>query len=244
MAAGRLPAARRGPSDQQRDDPDRDIEIEDPAPGRGERVGERRVGGDPEPEQAALDVQPAEDRRAEERPRRHPQERQRADDAKRSRPVIALEQVRRGRRPDRDKHPAADPLDHPTEDQLVHRLGPARHQRPGDEHDQRRQEELPGAPDVGDPPRERHRDDVGEQVAVDDPAGVAELREGGLAELIRGGEVAQDRRQGRRGDHQLEPREEDPDAEDGEEAPGAEPAHRASVHGGSSVALTPSAGRA
>ena len=96
---------------------------------------------------------------------------------------------------------------------------------------------APSAPDVGEAAGKRHHHDIGEQVAVDDPRGVPELGEGRLPQLVRGGEVEEDRRQRRRGDQELEAGEEDADPEDGEEAPGAEPAHGRRVQGRTAGAL-------
>ena len=95
------------------------------------------------------------------------------------------------------------------------------------------EEQAPGAPDVGEAARQRHRDDVGEQVAVDDPRGAAELGEGGLARPIGIGldEVVDDRRQGDGRDHQLEAREEDAGAEDSQQRVCRAPGHRRRVHG-------------
>ena len=63
----------------------------------------------------------------------HPEERQRADDAERARPARPVEQVGRGRGPDRDQHAAADRLDEPGRDELVEALGEAGKHRPDDE---------------------------------------------------------------------------------------------------------------
>ena len=60
-----------------------------------------------------------EDRGPEERTGGHAEERQRADDAEGARASRAAEQVRRGRRPDRDEDAAADRLDEPGRDELV-----------------------------------------------------------------------------------------------------------------------------
>ncbi len=144
---------------------------------------------------------------------------------------MTLEQVRCSRRADRDEDPAADPLDDPARDQLVEGLAATCHERADDEQDERPEEQPARAPDIREATGQRHRHDVGEQVTVHDPRGVAELREGRLPELVGDGEVEQDAGQGRRRDHQLEAREEHPDPEDGEEAPGVEPAHPCSVQG-------------
>ena len=144
---------------------------------------------------------------------------------------MALEQMRCRRRPDGNEDAAADALDDPADDQLVEALSASRDDRSDDEDDQRAEEQAAGSPDVREATGQRHRDDIGEQVAVDDPRGVAELGEGGLAELIGDREIEQDRRQRGRRDHQLEAGEEDPDPEDREEAPGTEPAHPGSVQG-------------
>ena len=91
--------------------------------------------------------------------------------------------------------------------------------------DQRAHEQPPDAPQVGQPAGHRHGQDVDQQVAVDDPAGLAQLDPGGAAVRIR--QVGQDRRQGDRGDHELEAGQEDADPDDGEEH-----VRRAAVHAG------------
>ena len=99
---------------------------------------------------------------------------------------------------------------------------------PIDEDHQRAHEQPPDAPQVGQPAGHRHGQDVDQQVAVDDPAGLAQLDPGGAA--VRVGQVGQDRRQRDRGDHELEAGQEDADPDDGEEH-----VRRAAVHAGSVV---------
>ena len=70
-----------------------------------------------------------EDRRPDDRPGGHAEERQRADDAERAGRAGAAEQVRRGRRPDRDEDAATDRLDEAGGDELVERLGGAGQRR-------------------------------------------------------------------------------------------------------------------
>ena len=111
--------------------------------------------------------------------------------------------------------------------ELVDRLGAAREERPEDEQPERAEEQAPGAPDVDQPAGQRHRDDVREQVAVDDPRGAAEL---GERVLGVGREVDDDRRQGDGRDHQLEAGEEDAGAEDRQEHVGGGAGHRRRVH--------------
>ena len=89
---------------------------------------------------------------------------------------------------------------------------------------ERAEEQPPRAPQVGEPPGQRHREDVDEQVAVDDPARLAQLDPGGAAGRV--GEVVEDRRQGDGRDHELEAGEEDARAEDGEQHE-----RRSAVHG-------------
>ena len=77
-----------------------------------------------------------------------------------------------------------------------------------------------GAPQVGQPAGHRHRQDVDQQIAVDDPAGLAQLDPGGATGGI--GKVGQDRRQRDRGDQQFHPGQEDAEPDDGEQdQPGA-----------------------
>src|SRR5204863_5100373 len=87
------------------------------------------------------------------------------------------------------------------------------------EQRERQKEEPARSPQVGQPAGQGHRDDVDEQIAVDDPRGVAELGD------VR--EIAQDRRQGDGRDHQLEARQEDPDTEHAEQRNGVATGHRA-----------------
>ena len=70
-------------------------------------------------------------------------------------------------------------------------------------------------PQVGQPAGHRHRQDVHEQVAVDDPARLAQLDPAGARGGIR--EVGQDRRERDGRDHQLQPGQEDADPDDGEQ---------------------------
>ena len=98
---------------------------------------EGRSGVDPEALQAATRVEPAEDRGPEERAGRHPEERQRTDDPERARPSMALEEVRGGRRPDRNEDAATDPLDDPARNELVDRLTAAGDEAANDEDDER-----------------------------------------------------------------------------------------------------------
>jgi hypothetical protein len=221
-----LPARRRGPCQGDRDDADRDVHVEDPAPGRGKRGGQRPAL-EPEPLDGAFDVDPAKDRRADERAGGHAEERQRADHAERARPVVALEQVRRGRRRHGNEHAATNALEDPRGDELVEVL-----RRPGqpgtdDEQGQCANEQPSGAPQVGEPAGQRHRDDVREQVAVDDPARLAQLDPGGSAG--RFDEVDEDRRQCDGRDDELEAGEEDADPEHDQEDQRRSAIHRASL---------------
>ena len=86
---------------------------------------------------------------------------------------------------------------------------------PEGEDDERAHEQPAGAPQVGQPAGHRHRQDVDQQVAVDDPARLAQLDPGGATGRV--GQVGQDRRQRDRGDHELEAGQEDPDPDDGEQ---------------------------
>ena len=178
-ATRRLPVGRGRPGEGQRDDPDRDVEVEHPAPGgrRGRprsaspaaRRRRARPPGGPTPRIAAPTTGPAAIPRNVSAP----------TTPERPRPRRAAEQVRGGRRPDRDEHAAADRLDEPRRDELVERLGGAGQRRPDGEDDERAHEQPPGAPQVGQPAGHRHGQDVDQQVAVDDPARLAQLDPGG-----------------------------------------------------------------
>ena len=98
---------------------------------------------------------------------------------------------------------------------------------PSDEDAEGRKEQPAGAPQVGEPAGQRHREDVHEQVAVDDPARLAQLDPGRRA--VRRDQVGQDRRQRDRGDHQLETRQEHADAEHREQRERGSATHRGRV---------------
>ena len=172
----------------------------------------------------------AEDGGADHRPGRHAQEGQRADDAERAGPRRSAEQVGCGSRANRDQDAATERLDDPGRDQLVEVLGGPGQRGTDDEQGQRGDEQTPGSPQVGQPAGQRHGQDVDQQVAVDDPARLAQLDPG------RGpmgpGQVGQDRRQGDRRHHQLEAGQEDPRTEHGEQH-----VRRTSVHHRSVVAV-------
>ncbi len=206
---------------------DRDVEVEDPAPGRGQDVGglSRHAGC----RQRRLRVDRCEDRRPDDRAGRHPEEGERPDDAERPRTRRATEQVGGGGRADRDEDPAADALDEARRDELVERLRRARQRGADDEDDQRPHEQPSDAPQVGQPAGDRHRQDVDQQVAVDDPAGLSQLDPGGPA--VRAAEVLQDRREGDRGHHELEPGQEYADPDDGQQHVCRTTVHRPSVGG-------------
>jgi hypothetical protein len=160
-------------------------------------------------------VDRTEDRSPDHRTGRHPEERERSDDAQRARPGVAAEQVRRGGRGDRHEDAAPRALQQACADQLVKVLGGPGQRRPDHEHEECPDEQPAGTPQVGQPPGERHRDDVHEEVAVDDPARLAELdprRATGRCD-----EVDQDRGQRDGRDHELEPGQEDPGSEHDEQ---------------------------
>ncbi len=206
---GRLPAAARRPRDDEGDDPDRDVDVEHPAPGGGEDRGRERAGLDAQPRQRRDRVDGPEDRGAQERPRGHAEERERADDAEGARARRAAEQVRGGGGRDRDQRPAADGLDQAGRDQELERRRHPREQAADREHDQRPQEQPTRAVQVRHAPGQRHRDDRDQEIAVDDP--------GRLAQARPAGEVGDDRRQRDGRDHELEAGEEHAGAEQGEE---------------------------
>ncbi len=198
-------SARRGPGEGDGDDPDRDVDVEHPAPGRVEdRRGRAGQAGRLE---GLGGVDRGEDRRPDDGPGRHAEEGQRADHAERPRSSRATEQVRRRRGPDRDQDAATDRLDQPRGDELIERLRGAGQGRAHREDDECADEQPAGAPQVGQPAGHRHRQDVDQQIAVDDPARLAQLDPGGATGGI--GEVGQDRRQRDRGDQQFHPGQED-----------------------------------
>ena len=125
----RVPARAGGPGDDEGADPDRDVDVEDPAPGRGDdgrRAGRRR-----------RPCWPARSRDGPSRgrPRRRtgpaamPRNVSAPMTPERPRPGVALEEVRGGGGGDRDDGAAADGLDQPRGDELVEALGEAGQQR-------------------------------------------------------------------------------------------------------------------
>ncbi len=168
------------------------------------------------------------DRGAEERPGGHAQERQRSDEPERPCPRRTVEQVGGGGRPDRDEDATTDRLDEARRDELVEILGHAGEGAADREDHEPGEEQASRAPHVGQPAGERHHEDVHEQVAVDDPARLAQLDPG--RNTVRVDEVRQDRRQGDRRDHELEPGEEHPDAEHDEQHE-----RRAAIHAGECI---------
>ena len=212
----RVPAVRCRPRQAEGGDADRNVDIEDVAPRCVERTTERPVQ-DSRPIERGRGVDPADDPGPDEGAGGHPEEGQGPDHPESARPAVGPEQVRRGRRPDRHEDAAADCLDEPGRDEeLEGRCQPGK-QRADREGDEAGEEEAANAPLVGEPARQRHRHDIGEEVPVDDP--------GGLAELGPAREVGDDRRQGHGRDHELEAGEEDADREDRQEDEGSPPMH-------------------
>ena len=228
-AARRLPAGRCSPGQCDRHDPDRHVHVEDPAPGRREDGGQRGPFQS-EPLDGAFDVDPAQDRRPDERPGGHPQERQGTDDAERARSLVALEEMRRGGRGDRHEHPAADALHEARRDELVEVLRRPGQRRTHDEYRERAHEQAPRTPQVGKPAGQGHRHHVREQVGVDDPARLAELDPDRPTGRID--EVHEDRRERDGRDDQLEAGQEHADPEDDEEHQRRTAIHRASLPAG------------
>ncbi len=199
-----VPARRRRPADQEGHEADRHVDEEHVAPGRGEELGPRAAQAGPG--EGVRGVDRPEDGRADERPGGHPEERQRPDDPEGARAGRSGEEMRGRGRADRDEHAATEPLDETGRDELVHRLGEAGQRRPDHEDRQGAEERAASAPQVGHPAGERHRQDVDEQVAVDDPARLAQLDPGGGP--VRVGKVVEDRRQRDGRDQQLHAGEE------------------------------------
>ncbi len=134
---------------------------------------DRGAGLHPEAGERRLGVERIEDRGAQERPRGHAQEREGADHPERPRPAEPREQVRGRGGGDRHQCSAAGGLHQPSGHELLQRLGPAGQRRADREQHQGREEQPPVAPQVGQPAGERHRHDVHEEVAVDDPRRLA-----------------------------------------------------------------------
>ena len=129
--------------------------------------------------------------------------------------TVCLVQVGGGGGPDRDEGPAAHRLDESRTDELVEVLGHPRQHGSAGEDDEGDHREPACAPQVRQAARQRHHQDVDEQVTVDDPARLAELRPRGRT--VRLDEIREDRRQRDRRDHQLEPGQEHARAEDGQQ---------------------------
>ena len=114
--------------------------------------------------------------------------------------------MRGGGRGHRDDGAATHGLDQSGGDELVEVLGEPGQQRPDREDGQGHEEEAASAPEAREAAGERHGHDVDQQVAVDDPRGLAQVRPIGH----RG----QDLGQGHGRDHQLQTGQEYADAED------------------------------
>ena len=176
--ARRLPAGRGRPGEGERDEADRDVEVEDPAPGRRE---ERRrpvtvmpaaasaASGWTEPRIAAPTTGPA------------------AIPRKVSAPTTPSARGRAAppNRCDAAAVPTGTSTPPPTAWTSRAAMSwssvcdaPASAE-PIDEDDQRAHEQPADAPQVGQPAGDRHRQDVDQQVAVDDPARLAQLDPGG-----------------------------------------------------------------
>ena len=221
-APGRVPAGRRRPGQEEGDDPDRDVDVEDPAPGRCQRRQERTTH-DPLAGKHRTGVEGAQDRSARERTGRHPQEGQPANHAEGPRPVGRSVQVGSGGRRDRHDDPAAECLHEPGRNELPEVLACPGNRRADREGEQAEHQQPASPPEVGKAAGEGHRSDVDEQIAVDDPRCRPELGP------VR--QAGHDRRQGHRRDHQLEAREEDRHAQDEEQDGSFAPVHRPSVVG-------------
>ena len=130
----------------EREDPDRDVDEEDPVP--ADVVGDEAAEG-------------------------RPDEGGEAEDGPEEALVLAAlggrEEVADDGQRDREERPGADPLDAPEEDQLLHRLAQAG-QRGADQEDRDPEEEQRLAPeDVGELAVEGDGDRGGQQVDRDDP---------------------------------------------------------------------------
>ena len=140
--------------DDERDDAQRDVDEEDPAPGElvDEEAAEQRPddAGDGEDGAEVALVLAAVDRR---------------DD-------VADDDEGEGHEP-----AAAEALDRPGADQLPHLLGEAGQQRADQEDDDREHVDRPAAVDVADLPVERGRGGRGEQVGGHDPRDVGDAAE-------------------------------------------------------------------
>ena len=196
----RIPAGRCRPSDDERDQADRHVDEEDPAPRRREHVLPR--SSETGALEGVLGVERGEDRGPDERADGHAEEGQRADDPERSWSARAVVEVGGSGRPDGYQHAAAERLDQPGGDELVEALGEPGQHRADDEDGQRTMNGRRAPHRSVEPAGQRHREDVHEQVAVDDPARLAELDPGGTAGGV--GQVIEDRWQGDGRDHQLE----------------------------------------
>ena len=196
-----------------RADPDRDVQVEDPAP-RGLDDGRDRPA-QPCRGDDLLRVDRREDGGPDDGPGGHSEEGQGADDAECPRARGTTEQVRRRGGPDRHEHASADRLDEPSRDELVEGLGGTRQGGPDREDDEGAHQQPSRAPQVGQPSGHRHRQDVDEEVAVDDPARLAQLDPCGATGRV--GQVGQDRWQGDRRDDELEAGQEDTRPDDGEQ---------------------------
>ncbi len=104
---------------------------------------------------------------------------------------------------------AAEALDYPGRDQPVdaalraRESGHPRTQAPSREQEERDHVQAAGAPQVRGPAGEWHRNEVGQQVGVDDPRRASEI--------APAAEVGDDGRQRDRDDHELRAADQDPE---------------------------------
>ena len=132
--------------EDQRGEPDRDVDEEDPAP--ADRVR---------------------DEAAEHRPEGRRGECRHHHDRRRPGPFDRREGAEQHRDADRREHPASDALEHAEPDELADRLGQPAQDRSADEQDERGEEQPLGAEAITQPPAGRDPHRHRQRVAEDDP---------------------------------------------------------------------------
>ena len=181
------PGSSRGPRVDGRQQREWRTQIEDPAPARRDQ-------------RAAGQVERLQDRGTDEWPGSHAQERQRAHDADCAGAGLTIEEVSGGGRGEREDGARAGALNDPRGNQGIQALGGAGGKAADGKGAQAEAVQRGEVETVGCAAGQRHDRDIGNQVAVDDPRGAAQLSPIG--------QVVDDLRQRHGGDHQLDAHEE------------------------------------
>ena len=154
VADGRLDRRQQPLDDDQRDDPDRDVDVEDPVPAQvlGQPAADERTGHERDPED-------------------------RTEQALVLAAFLGREQVTDDRQRDREQRAGADALDASEQDEHAHVLAQAAEGRAEQEDDDADHEDRLAAVDVRELAPERDADRAGQQVDRDRPDVVVVARQ-------------------------------------------------------------------